>query len=371
MKWDRDDEHWMKRALELARRGAALTSPNPMVGAVLVKNGRVVGEGFHTYDGVKHAEIIALEKAGPRARGTTLYINLEPCCHIGRTGPCTEALIAAGVRRLLAAMKDPNPAVSGRGVAQLRRAGVKVEVGLCEDEARVLNEAFAKWIRTGLPLVTLKSALTLDGKIASRNPRERWITSPQSREEVQRMRRASDAILTGIGTVLADDPRLTDRSGLPRRRRLLRVVLDSHLHLPLGSKLVKSARSDVLVFTTAAENSLRARRLRAAGVEVVRVAARRGKLDLKAVLGELGRRQILSVLLECGARLNGAALAAGVVDKLVLFYAPKVFGEDTLPMMVSGKGRPKHAPALEHLRLGRFGPDIAVEGYLSNVYGNH
>lgn len=369
-----DDERWMKRALELARRGEALAHPNPLVGAVLVKNGRVVGESFHTYDGVKHAEILALEKAGKKARGATLYINLEPCCHTGRTGPCTKALIAAGVRRAVAAMKDPNPAVSGRGLVQLRRAGVNVAVDVCEAEARALNEAFAKWIRTGLPFVTHKIALTLDFKIAGPKRRGKsiaWITSKQSRQEVHRMRHAHDALLTGIGTVLADDPLLTDRTGLPRRRRLLRVVLDSRLRLPLRSKLVRSARGDVIVFTALAENSARTRRLRAAGVEVVRVSGRRGRLNLKAVLRELGRREILSVLLECGARLNGAALAAGVVDKLVLFYAPKTFGQDALPMMLPTTRRHLRLPTMKHLRLGRFGPDVAVEGYLSNVYGNH
>jgi len=271
-------------------------------------------------------------------------------------------------------MKDPIPAVSGRGLKQLRRAAANVAVGVCEAEARALNEAFAKWIRTGLPLVTHKIAMTLDFKIAGCKRRGKsiaWITSKESRQEVQRMRHAHDALLTGIGTVLADDPLLTDRTGLPRRQRLLRVILDSRLRLPLQSKLVKSARGDVLVFTASQENSLRARRLRAAGVEVVRVPGRRGKLDLKAVLCELGRREILSVLLECGARLNGAALEAGVVDKLVLFYAPKVLGPGALPMMLPEKRRRSRIPAMEQIRLGRFGPDVAVEGYLSNVYGNH
>jgi diaminohydroxyphosphoribosylaminopyrimidine deaminase/5-amino-6-(5-phosphoribosylamino)uracil reductase len=213
--------------------------------------------------------------------------------------------------------------------------------------------------------------MTLNGKIASPNPREKWITSPQSRKEVQRMRHASDALLTGMGTVLADDPLLTDRTGLPRRRRLLRVVLDSRLRLPLRSKLVKSARGDVLIFTAARESSPRARRLRDAGVEVVQVPGRRGKLDLKTVLRELGRWEILSVLLECGARLNGAALEGGVVDKLVLFYAPKVLGPGALPMMLPGTRQRLRVPAMEQIRLGRFGPDVMVEGYLCNVYGNH
>ncbi|MBI3670808.1 MAG: bifunctional diaminohydroxyphosphoribosylaminopyrimidine deaminase/5-amino-6-(5-phosphoribosylamino)uracil reductase RibD, partial [Acidobacteria bacterium] len=275
----RSDDQWMERALELARQGEALASPNPMVGAALVKNGRVLGEGFHTYDRRRHAEILALEAAGGAARGATLYLNLEPCCHTGRTGRCTEAILAAGVRRVVAAMRDPNPAVAGRGLEQLREAGVEVDTGLREIEAQKLNEAFARWISTGRPLVTLKSALTLDGQIAltkqtGQRPARKtvtWITSAESRAEVQRMRHAADALLTGIGTVLADDPRLTDRTGQPRRRKLLRVVVDSRLRLPRKSKLAKSADGDVLVFTRQSPESPRAQALRKAGVEVVRL----------------------------------------------------------------------------------------------------
>src|ERR1700730_9256229 len=280
------DAVFMDRALALAARGVALTSPNPLVGAVLVRDGQVRGEGFHTYEGVRHAEVIALEAAGESARGATLYINLEPCCHTGRTGPCTQAVIAAGVGRVVAAMADPNPAVAGRGFKQLRAAGIDVSTGLRETEARRMNESFARWIVSRKPLVTLKSALTLDGQLvlppakkgarqgARISQKDRWISSPQSRAEVQRMRHASDAVLTGIGTVLMDDPLLTDRTGLPRRRKLLRVVLDSRLRLPRGSKLVRSADKDVLVFTRAKEDSPKARALQRAGVDVVRLAGR-------------------------------------------------------------------------------------------------
>lgn len=239
----------MARALELARRGIALAHPNPMVGAVLVKNGRVVGEGFHEYDKRDHAEIVALKQAGSKARGSALYVTLEPCCHIGRTGPCTKAIIAAGVRHVVAAMKDPNPAVSGQGFAQLRRAGIEVVQGVHDEEAQRLNEDFAWWIQTGRPLVTLKSALTLDGQIAARAGKPTAISSDASRKEVQHLRHAADAVITGIGTVLADDPRLTDRTGLPRRRPLLRVVVDSSLRISPRSKLVESARKNVLIFT--------------------------------------------------------------------------------------------------------------------------
>ena len=368
----------MDRALRLARQGEAQASPNPMVGAVLVRGGRVLAEAFHTYTGLRHAETLVLEAAGAAARGATLYVNLEPCCHTGRTGPCTDAIIKAGVGRVVASMTDPNPAVAGRGLKQLRKAGIEVEVGVREAEARRLNEAFARWISTGLPLVTLKSALTLDGRItlpkqdgrrASRGG-GRWITSEESRAEVQHMRHAADAVLTGIGTILADNPLLTDRTGLPRRRKLWRVVVDSRLRLPLRSKLVKSAEGDVLVFTRESPDTSRARALRRAGVEIARVRGRGRSIDLRAVLGELGRREVLSVLLEAGARLNGAALEAGIVDKMLLFYAPKIAGRDGLPLALGPSRTPLSARKLRNVTLHRFGPDFAVEGYLRDVYRN-
>jgi diaminohydroxyphosphoribosylaminopyrimidine deaminase/5-amino-6-(5-phosphoribosylamino)uracil reductase len=367
------DDQWMARALELARRGVALASPNPMVGAVLVRDGRAVGEGFHTYEGRKHAEVIALESAGEYARGATLYLNLEPCCHTGRTGPCTDALIAAGVRRVVAAMKDPNPSVAGRGFEKVRAAGVQVETGLRENEARQLNEGFACWITTKRPLVTMKVALTLDGRIAA--PRRAasvslWITSEESRAEVQQMRHATDAVLTGIGTVLADNPLLTERTGLPRRRPLVRVVLDSRLRLPRKSKLVQTAQDDVLVYTRAAADSRRARALKKAGIEVVRIRGRKNQIDLRAVVEDLGKREMLLVMIEGGARVNGAALAAEVVDKVVLFYAPKLLGVDGVPFAAVAGRSLGFLPPLRIHAMKRFGPDFMVEGYLRDVYGN-
>ena len=370
----------MARALELAAKGEGLASPNPMVGAVLVRDGYVIAEAFHTYDGLRHAEIIALETAGAEARGATLYINLEPCCHTGRTGPCTRALIAAGVARVVAAMPDPNRAVSGRGFKELRAAGIQVDCsctsGACE-QARRLNEAFAWWIRKRRPFVTLKTALTLDGSLVlprSRNGNEsRWITSEISRAEVHRMRHASDAIMTGIGTVIADDPLLTDRSGLPRRRPLLRVVLDSRLRLSMKSQVVRSAQGDVLVFTCASPTSSRAKKLAACGVETFHVRARRGRPDLHALLEELGRRDILSVMLEAGPLLNQAALEADLVEKVRLFYAPTLVGlGSSLPGLPSRKRA--SVPRLRELsgvRTENFGPDFAVEGYLRDVYRNN
>jgi diaminohydroxyphosphoribosylaminopyrimidine deaminase/5-amino-6-(5-phosphoribosylamino)uracil reductase len=367
---DTDEPHII-RALALAARGTALAHPNPRVGCIIVKNNRTISEGFHTYDRLDHAEIVALKKAGKKARGATLYVTLEPCCTTGRTGPCTNAIIAAGIKRVMASMPDPNPAVEGRGLAQLRRAGIEVTAGIHEAAARELNEDFAKWIRTSLPFVTLKTALTLDGQIAARSGSTTWITSEASREAVQHLRHEADALLTGIGTVLADNPRMTDRTGKPRRQKLLRVVVDSLLRLPLKSNLVKSADGDVAVFTTLPLDSPKALALERAGVAVVRVPAKRGHVDLHAVLRDLGKHQILNVLLEAGAELNGAALAAGIVDKMILFYAPKIMGTGGVPMArIPSKWFPK-SPALTNITVNRYGPDFCVQGYFHDVYGNH
>src|SRR3979411_2936941 len=255
----------MQRAMNLARKATGLASPNPLVGCVLVREGQIVGEGFHQYDWRDHAEVVAIKSAGETARGSTMYVNLEPCNHTGRTGPCTEAIIKAGIQRVVATIEDPNPAVAGSGFDRLRAAGIEVFTGVLEDEARQLNEAFAKWIRKKRPFVTLTRAMSLDGQLALPQAGKRksstWITSEESRAEVHRMRNASDALLTGIGTILADDPLLTDRSGLPRRRRLLRVVLDAQLRLSPKSRIVKTSDDDLLVFTTIPVNSRKARKL--------------------------------------------------------------------------------------------------------------
>jgi diaminohydroxyphosphoribosylaminopyrimidine deaminase / 5-amino-6-(5-phosphoribosylamino)uracil reductase len=359
----------MEHALALARKGIGLASPNPHVGCVIVREGQIVGEGFHQYEWRDHAEIVALKSAGEKARGATLYVNLEPCNHTGRTGPCSEAIIAAGVRRVVAAMQDPNPATSGRGFECLRAANIETVCGVLEDDARRLNEAFACWIRTKKPFVTLKSALTLDGQLAlpQRKKRDRpdWISSEESRAEVHRMRHASDALLTGIGTILADDPLLTDRSGLPRRRRLLRVILDSKLRLPPNSRIVKTADDDLLVFTAAPLKSTKARKLQNAGVELVHTRAARGYIDLKAVLTEIGKRDMLSVLLEAGSTLNGVALSAGLVHKLMLFYAPRFAGDVGVPF--AHMSTLAHGP-LPNLRVQQFGADICIDAYMLDVY---
>ncbi|MGC1414230.1 MAG: bifunctional diaminohydroxyphosphoribosylaminopyrimidine deaminase/5-amino-6-(5-phosphoribosylamino)uracil reductase RibD [Candidatus Acidiferrum sp.] len=368
---------FMEHALALARKGVGLASPNPMVGCILVRDGEIAGEGFHQYDWRDHAEIVALKSAGEKARGSTMYVTLEPCNHTGRTGPCTEAIIAAGVKRVVAAMEDPNPVNSGHGFERLRAAGIEVESGVCEEEARRLNEAFACWIRTSKPIVTLKSALTLDGQLAlphernklhKRNTKQKqknWITSEESRAEVHRMRHAADALLTGIGTIKSDDPLLTDRSGLPRRKPLLRVILDWRLTLSPHSRIMHTADDDILVFTRKNANLRRLRALEKAGVEVLPTDSRMGRINLETVLAELGRREILSVLLEAGPTLNGAALGAGIVHKLFLFYAPKISGETRVPFAIAPK---LNLSTLQNIRTRAFGPDIAVEGYLQDVH---
>jgi len=373
------DIRFMQHALELARKGIGLASPNPVVGCVIVRDGQIVGEGFHQYEWRDHAEIVALKSAGERARGATLYITLEPCNHTGRTGPCTEAIIAAGIQGVVAAMEDPNPVTSGRGFERLRDAGIAVATGVCEEEARRLNEAFACWIRTKKPFVTLKSAMTLDGQLGLPSERKRtskknhkqkhspWITSEESRAEVHRMRHASDALLTGIGTIQTDEPLLTDRSGLPRRRPLLRVILDSKLSINANSRIVKTADNDLLILTSGSPNLRKRRALERVGVEVLPLKTRATHVDLHEVLAELGRRDILSVLLEAGPTLNGAALGADIVHKLMLFYAPKISGDTRTPFAIAPKlGHTE----LRNTRFQQFGPDFAVEGYLHDVYRN-
>jgi len=397
------DDELLHRALELARQGIGLASPNPYVGAVIADaRGNIVGTGTYTYAGVKHAEILALEAAGAKARGGTLYINLEPHAHQGRTPPCTDALIAAGIHRVVASMPDPNPKVSGCGFDKLRAAGVHVEVRRLEEQARRLNEAFARYIRHGVPLVTLKSAMTLDGKIAP-PPSEAmklgdfapaeggfsgsWITGETARAHVHELRHQHDAILVGIGTILADNPLLTDRSGRPRRRPLLRVILDSRLRLPIESRLVRSVgenrrnddrpdedrKKDVLVFCTSADQGTQAQ-LEANGVRVEKVAEVDAEehADIRAVLRRLGQLEITSVMIEGGSAVNGAALAANAVDKIFFYYAPKISaGVGAVPFAAgAGVSQISHAAQVKHLHLHRFGEDFAVEGYLRDPYGD-
>ena len=388
------DEQLLHRALELARNGIGLASPNPYVGALIADaHGEVVGAGMYTYAGIKHAEVLALEAAGNRARGATLYINLEPHAHQGRTAPCTDALIAAGIHRVVACMPDPNPKVSGLGFEKLRAAGIHVEVGRLEEQARRLNEGFARYIRHGVPLVTLKSAMTLDGKIAPAQARERsegvapgggfsgnWITGEISRAHVQELRHENDALLVGVGTILADNPLLNDRSGRERRRPLLRVILDSQLRLPIDSRLVQCVaaerRNDVLIFCASQgehkSNDQKKAQLEQLGIRIEEVPADSGgRPDLSAILRRLGKLEIISVMIEGGATVNGTALASNVVDKVFLYYAPRILGGTGSIPFATGAGfrHMNQAAQIKHLQLHRFGEDFAVEGYLRDPYG--
>jgi diaminohydroxyphosphoribosylaminopyrimidine deaminase/5-amino-6-(5-phosphoribosylamino)uracil reductase len=430
----------MRQAFSLASEGIALCSPNPCVGALIVaqgEDGSVISTGSHTYEGIKHAEVLAIENAQRNGRslsGATLYINLEPCSHHGRTPPCVEAIIASGIRRVVAAMRDPNPLVSGRGIEQLRAAGIDVVEDILGDEARKLNEAFAKYIRQRIPFITLKAGMTLDGKIAPPpaslqnpkpsiapasasadlgNPAARgggsasggWITSEAARAHAQQLRHASDAVMVGVGTVIADDPLLTDRTGKARRRPLLRVILDSRLRLPLESRVVKTAQNDVVVFCAFAEEKKR-KALEQRKVQVVQVAlaasvasaplspkVRRmpirrrtatgkpirpplapgmeGRPDLRAVLTRLGEMEITSALIEGGALVNWTALEAGAVDKVFLYYAPKILaGMGSIPFAAgAGFQRISEAAQVHRIAIHHFGEDFAVEGYLRDPHG--
>jgi diaminohydroxyphosphoribosylaminopyrimidine deaminase/5-amino-6-(5-phosphoribosylamino)uracil reductase len=381
------DEQPMRKALELARAGVGLVSPNPAVGAVIVDaSGREVGTGTHVYAGVKHAEVLALEQAGSQARGATLYLNLEPCSHQGRTGPCADAVIAAGISGVVCSMEDPNPQVAGRGFARLRAAGIQVDVGMFETEARKLNEGFARYIRFGKPLVTLKSAMSLDGKIAAAETPvkdapvndacgHRWITGEAARAHVQQLRHQNDAILVGIGTVIADDPLLTDRSGLPRRRKLLRVILDSNLRIPLESQVIRIAEDDVLIICSTPDDQAR-RALEARGIRVQQISSVQspqvsssngGLPDFAAIVKYLGKIEIISVLIEGGSSVNATALQSGEVDKVFLYYAPKLFGESAIPF-IAAQDAPWQPRCLQQIEVHRFGEDFGVEGYLRDPY---
>jgi len=358
----------MQEALALAEQGRGRTSPNPAVGAVVVRDGRVVGRGFHTWSGVEHAETIALREAGDAAAGATLYVTLEPCSHQGRTGPCAEGIVRAGVARVVAAMEDPNPAVSGRGFEQLRAAGVEV---VLNDEKRAvaegLNEAFLHYMKTGRPLITVKAALTLDGKIAAPQDNVGWITSEVARADVQQARHYSDAILTGIGTVLEDDCLLTDRSGRERSRPLLRIVLDSQLRIPLNSKMVMTANGDVLVVGTSAAPVERRNALERAGVKVLIADGSGGRTDPRKVIEYLGKERYLSLMVEAGSKVNWTILDGDLADKVLFYYAPKILGGLKSLPVAGGQGRMRRADAilLERLTIHPISEnEFAVEAYL-------
>jgi diaminohydroxyphosphoribosylaminopyrimidine deaminase / 5-amino-6-(5-phosphoribosylamino)uracil reductase len=338
-----EDDRFLARALTLAGDAAAFASPNPAVGCVLAHGDTILGEGAHFYDARDHAEIAALKQAtalGHNVHGATAYVTLEPCAHHGRTGPCSDALIAAGIARCVVATVDPNPLVSGQGLAKLRAANIEVllldPTHPLAQQARRLNDAFAFSIQHHRPFITLKAALSVDGKLAPlpstrTTTAPHWVTGTAARSDAQQLRHSADAILTGIGTVLADNPSLTDRTNLPRRRPLLRVVLDTHLRIPLDAALITSAADDVLLVCSADAPLDRESDLRAHGVDILRIPLLRGGLDLTAAISVLAQRNLLSVLVEAGSAINGALLQANLVDKLVLYYAERELGLDAIP----------------------------------------
>lgn len=355
----------MKRALDLAEEGVGLVSPGPLVGCVIATpEGQIVGEGFYVYEKLKHAETYALEQAGARTKGATAYVSLEPHAHQGRTPPCTDALIKAGINRVVAPIEDPNPKVSGKGFEHLRSAGVQVSTGLWAREAEQLDEKYLHFVRTGRPFVHLKLAVSLDGKTATRTGDSRWITGEESRKRVHQLRHEYDAILAGAGTVLADDPLLTDRSGKPRRRPLLRVILDEALKISPESKLVRTTHeAPVVIFSGDAVNSSKRELLESSGVEILR--SKTIGRDALAVLTELGKRTIQSVLVEGGASVAGKLLDAGLVNKVSLFIAPIIIGGREAPGAIGGQGSETLADALqlEEVEIVQRGRDIEVTGY--------
>ncbi len=359
-------EDYMRAALALAHKGAGRVSPNPMVGALVVRGRRVVGAGYHRAFGAAHAEVNALRRAGSAARGADLYVTLEPCSHYGKTPPCVDQVIASGIKRVFIGQVDPNPLVRGRGIRRLRAAGLEVMVGILREECSALNEAFSKHVTTGLPLVTLKAALTLDGKIATRTGDSHWITCAQSRRIVHRMRAEADAVMVGIGTVLTDDPQLNVRLGRQNTRDPLRIVVDSRLRIDPACKLLQAglAVGTLIVTGTRAAASAKADKLRSLGAEVLGCMMSGSRIDLKKLMSVLGSRGISHIMLEGGATLIGAALRARIVDRAMLFYAPKILGGSDALGMAIGRGPVKISGCLQldGMTVRSVGCDFLVEG---------
>lgn len=364
-------QRWMHRVFELALQGRGTTSPNPMVGAVLVKNGRVIGEGFHRQAGSPHAEIVALRAAGKKARGATLYVNLEPCSHQGRTPPCTEAILQAEIEKVITAMPDPNPEVNQKGIQDLRKAGIPVEVGIFEKEARKLNEVFLKWISSDFPFVLLKSAITLDGKIADAEGNSKWITGEKSRKLAREMRSWYDGILVGINTILQDDPLLTSR--VRGGKNPIRLILDSTLRTPAESQIVKTARQVPTWIVASKKNPAREKLLSESGVEIFYfpLLKNRNGVDLQKLCGFLGERKITSLLVEGGAKVHGSFLRERLADKVMLFVAPKFLGEAGMSAIQGlGKNSLEEALPLKEIHVTKIDEDLLIEGY-PNVFRNH
>ena len=369
MDLDHADKEFMRMALELAARGRGLVSPNPMVGAVVVKDGRVLGQGYHKEAGGRHAEVYALAEAKGETEGATVYVNLEPCCHFGRNPPCTNQLIAAGITRVVVAVTDPNPRVSGAGLRELEENGIEVTTGVLAEEARRLNEVFFKYITTGLPFVSIKAAVSLDGKIATRTGNSRWISGEESRRRGHELRRAADAIVVGVGTVIKDDPLLNVR--LPvlqdkaKTKHPLRLILDTRARIPLTAKVIKEKPEQTVIVTGSDPPAHKVEKLRAAGVRIWTLPLRRGRVSLPALLAKAGEERLSSLLVEGGGEVNAAFLGENLVDKVYLFLAPRIIGGASAPTWVEGEGVDQVVKG-SHWRnagLTELGNDLLLEYY--------
>ena len=359
-----EKEKWMRLALSLAKKGEGKVSPNPMVGAVLVKNGKLIAKGYHRYFGGPHAEVEAIQRAKDKARGCTLYVTLEPCSHYGKTPPCTQAIIRAGIRRVVIATLDPNPINSGRGVQELKKAGIETELGVCEEEATKVNEAFFKFMKKKIPFVVVKVASSLDGKIATSKGESKWITGQKAREFAHRLRDKMDAILVGINTVISDDPSLL----APSKDSLARVILDSKLRIPLNSKILKNQdKADTFIFTTSKADRQKLCELKSRGIKVAIVKEDQdGRVDLEEVLKKLASLEIMILLVEGGGKVIGSFFDKGLVDKLFLFLAPRIIGGRNSLTWVEGKGVDllSQTPHIEVSSLRKIGQDLLLEGYV-------
>ncbi|UCD86092.1 MAG: bifunctional diaminohydroxyphosphoribosylaminopyrimidine deaminase/5-amino-6-(5-phosphoribosylamino)uracil reductase RibD [Deltaproteobacteria bacterium] len=357
----------MKVCLNLARRGEGRTSPNPMVGAVIIRAGRIVGKGYHPKAGQPHAEIEALKDAGKAALGAEMWVNLEPCNHWGRTGPCTDAIIKSGIKRVFVGMEDPNPRIKGKGIAKLRKNGLLVKLGVMETECRRLNESYSKFIRTKTPWVILKAAASLDGKTATRTGQSRWISGELSRRYVHRLRGKVDGILVGVNTIIKDDPLLTARLPGKRVRDPVRIVVDSKLSIPLTSQVLNlKSEAVTIVATTGRASPKKQKKLKQMGAKILTVRSDKGMVNLPALMKKLGALNITSLLIEGGSTINASALSSGIVDKIICFYAPRIIGGRQSPGMVGGSGAETldQAIILEDLRVKRLGEDVLIEGYV-------
>ena len=365
-----NDEHFMQMALDLAQKGQGFTSPNPMVGAVVVKDGQVVGCGYHHAAGKPHAEVNAIDDAGDAAAGATIYVNLEPCNHTGRTPPCTHKIIRSGIQRVVVAMQDPNPDVTGGGIDYLKSKGLQVTAGVCQDEARRLNEVFIKFISTGRPFVILKCAATLDGRIATRSGDSKWITNEQSRSFVHHLRHCADGILVGVNTVKADNPSLTTRLDSGTGRDPVRIILDTHLSVPEEAGILGlESDSDTVLVVGAKADPHKCAAIEKTGARILEIPLKGNRIDMAKLMEQLGAMGITSLLIEGGGRVIASALQSEIVDKIAFFYAPKILGGDDGISICRGKGPEamQDSIAVKNISVRRFGDDVMIEGYIEKT----